>query len=604
MYEDYKQHFKEVSPVETVKKLKAKLEEIGVELEENWSDESYINTYSLRVTIKGTPIGTNGKGVSREYALASAYAEFFERYQNNLLGVQHNLQGVDFDFYECPDEKIRTAKEIVKDNDELTKLFFHNRGLEEASTKAKCAKFEELIKADYISFGLEDQYVTMPYYSVKEGKVQYISKTLLNRYYGSNGMCAGNTSEEALVQGISEILERVAQRKLFIEKPVLPTIPDEYIAKFPYIYERYTKLKACEDYTVMLKDCSFGGKYPVAALVIIEKNTGFYGIKLGCHPNYCIAMERALTEATQGHDIFTYARRSYLDFSNVSTNSYINIYNSYKIGVGQYPYQVFGTKPTYEFTPFEDISNKSNADLLKIWTNRIIQSGYDVLIRDNTSLGLPAFHVIVPGLSEMMDDKDILYRAYNTRQVVAKLVMDPTRIKKDNTKYIIASMNYYMDSILENTVDTYAKMIKGFPGSDFGADCRFYIAMCHVNNGEFDKAAKNMSLVVKQAKQRGIEQDQINFYNAVFNYCEAMVSIGDHKEVMEYMRLFYKSDLCQKLEELFIEPEEVMVKVYRMFLTMDSVSEGVDVIKHAFRVLRAARNENTVEQSQLQALFS
>ena len=136
MYEDYKQHFKEVSPVETVKKLKAKLEEIGVELEENWSDESYINTYSLRVTIKGTPIGTNGKGVSREYALASAYAEFFERYQNNLLGVQHNLQGVDFDFYECPDEKIRTAKEIVKDNDELTKLFFHNRGLEEASTKA------------------------------------------------------------------------------------------------------------------------------------------------------------------------------------------------------------------------------------------------------------------------------------------------------------------------------------------------------------------------------------------------------------------------------------------------------------------------------------
>lgn len=48
-------------------------------------------------------------------------------------------------------------------------------------------------------------------------------------------MSAGNTIEEAVVQGLSEIIERYIQRRLFIEKPVLPTIPDDYI-KNTHIY--------------------------------------------------------------------------------------------------------------------------------------------------------------------------------------------------------------------------------------------------------------------------------------------------------------------------------------------------------------------------------
>lgn len=131
-------------------------------------------------------------------------------------------------------------------------------------------------------------------------------------------MCAGNSPEEALVQGLSEIIERVVQRRIFTEKPALPDVPEEYIQQFPYVYEIIQKLKEQEKegYYYFIKDCSFGGQYPVAALIVYEKNTGKYGIKLGCHPDFGVAIERTLTEATQGQDLAEYSKRSSVDFTN------------------------------------------------------------------------------------------------------------------------------------------------------------------------------------------------------------------------------------------------------------------------------------------------
>ena len=80
-----KRRYKEVTPAETVKKLKKLLDELGIEVEEKWSDKSSVDTYSLRITIKGTDIGQNGKGMTKEFAMASAYAEFFERFQNGIF---------------------------------------------------------------------------------------------------------------------------------------------------------------------------------------------------------------------------------------------------------------------------------------------------------------------------------------------------------------------------------------------------------------------------------------------------------------------------------------------------------------------------------------
>ena len=156
----------------------------------------------------------------------------------------------------------------------------------------------------------EDGYLCLPFYNIKTGKINYLPQTLYHKYYGSNGMSAGNTPEEAIVQGLSEIFERVVQKRSFKEKTCFPDVPESYMKKYPEIYIMFNKLKSLDGYEVMMKDCSYGGKYPVAALIMLQKNSGRYGLKMGCHPDFGIAMERTFTEAAQGNDILEYVNRS------------------------------------------------------------------------------------------------------------------------------------------------------------------------------------------------------------------------------------------------------------------------------------------------------
>ena len=145
----------------------------------------------------------------------------------------------------------------------------------------------------------------------------------------------------------------------------------------------------------------------MAALIILEKNTGKYGIKLGCHPDFGVAMERTFTEAAQGQDIYQYSGRSIIDFYNCGVEEETNMYNTYKVGKGQFPYQVFGTDSDYPFTPVRDVSELDNATLMKQWCAEILEEGYDILIRDVSYLGFPSVHIIIPGLSEMTEAMDL-----------------------------------------------------------------------------------------------------------------------------------------------------------------------------------------------------
>ena len=58
-------HYKEITPAETVKRLKKILSDIHIETEEQWQKESSIGTWALRVVLKGTNIGTNGKAYQK-----------------------------------------------------------------------------------------------------------------------------------------------------------------------------------------------------------------------------------------------------------------------------------------------------------------------------------------------------------------------------------------------------------------------------------------------------------------------------------------------------------------------------------------------------------
>ena len=49
-------------------------------------------------------------------------------------------------------------------------------------------------------------------------------------------MAAGNSKDEALVEGISEIIERYVHRLVIQNRLSLPDIPESYIKKYPKLY--------------------------------------------------------------------------------------------------------------------------------------------------------------------------------------------------------------------------------------------------------------------------------------------------------------------------------------------------------------------------------
>lgn len=159
-------HYKEASPVATVERLHTILAENNIPVTESWQETSSIKTNALRVEFKGTGLGANGKGVSKEFARASGYAELFERYQNDMMGPRVTY-GDKLPFLYAADERIMSSKEIASQDNAFIHMYFSQRGIDGSSVSKKAQAFRNLQKVDSMVYGLEDSYVTLPFYSMR-----------------------------------------------------------------------------------------------------------------------------------------------------------------------------------------------------------------------------------------------------------------------------------------------------------------------------------------------------------------------------------------------------------------------------------------------------
>lgn len=563
-------NYKEELPAKTVEKLKKKLEEMKIEVVEDWSPESTIGTLSLRLNIKGTSIGSNGKGMTEQYARASAYAEFFERYQNMKMQGNSTLCNVlrnnKYEFQLFPDEKLLSAEELVKDNNAFIKMFLKQRKIVDfKDTKNAIDTLSRIQKMDYNLFLKKDKFLSMPFYSVNEHRVTYVPYFSANLHYGSNGMCAGNTPSEALVQGLSEVVERLVQTKIVMERVKLPDVSEEYLMKCPSIYNMYKIIRQLKDYEVIIKDCSFGGKYSAVALVIVEKNTGKCGVKVGAHPDYSIAIERLFTEATQGLNLEHFAKKTVVDFYNNGVNTRTNLMNGFKTGDALYPYELLCEESEYEFVEPVEGSNMSNKEMLQSMINLFLDDGYDVLIHDVSYLGFPSYQVLVPGVSEMNYPEDNYFEAENTRFHIQQLLNNPKYINTDNCKYVISVINFYKHSLMDNTMTSLTGYFSNeeYPAKEVGLDQYYFLSMCYLMLGDYEAARKEMWLINTSIEQRNIP---LNIkYRCIEYYMAGMANIKDHNKVMRYIRKLFHEDISNEMEELFSDPHNILVKQYPTF---------------------------------------
>jgi ribosomal protein S12 methylthiotransferase accessory factor len=558
--------YKEQTPEETVKNIKTILKGLGLVLEENWTDTKVGGFYTLSVNIRGSSeFSTNGKGATKEFARASAYAEFMERLQND------SLSSGDFEddvlkyrgFIVAPDEKIMSAAELADSGNAFVEMLLKFNGDEEQKKL-----YGHLSKTDKMNlwkiynrfFG--DNFLTITYYSVLHKRYEYVPYSLSRRLYYTNGMCAGNTPEETLVQGISEIFERFVNIKIFKEKISLPNVPDWYLMRYEKLYKTIKNIENEGRYKVMVKDGSLGGKYPVVALIIIDKRRQSYGMKFGAHPDFEIALERAFSEALQGKNLEAFTGLSYLIFDPAMDPAVVdpeeNLLNITKLGLGQYPLETFNQKADYEFSPFPDTAGKSNGDLLKSMLQTIILDGYDVLIRDVSYLGFPSYHVIVPGVSEMYRvDLSVLKNAeleMRLRQAVRNLHNTPDENIKILADYLMARQNalnelsFFMMAGVE-----YSDKFVGMPFEHL-----FLLSVCLYKLGNFKEAA----LMWMKFANYYFGSDQDKYYRCLAHYASAAAQGVTADRIDSILHLFYPeeiaSDVCDKMKD----PGHIIEKFY------------------------------------------
>lgn len=608
MSELQNRRYKEVAPEETVKKLKGLLEKLGIEVEEKWSNESSVGTYSLRIHIKGTDMGQNGKGMTREFAMASGYAEFFERLQNGMFRFRMEKPTEELPFVTAPDEKhlsVEDALGIKDNNGEIRNSFFENilkqNGKESATKEEKVEYIKEILneKSDLVE---KEEYNYLPYYSVKNKDLEYIPDRLFSYLFDTNGMCAGNSREEALIEGISEILERYAGMKIFKEKVTLPEIPMSYIEKFPKVKKMVEKLKQNEEYYFKMVDCSFGGKYPVAGLYIIEKNTGRFGFKMGAHPDYGIAMERCFTEAAQGRDIYEYAETCLFDFYEGEDSKNRNLTEFIFADLSAVPYQVIGEKADYEFVEMPDVANLDNKTILKNLVQSILDEGRDILVRDVNVLGFPALSIAIPGMSEISFDPNATY--FNIFVTMQKLMKNMESINAKNIKEVIKMMETIVNeigydklSILISLKDT-----SMLPCEQMGTGAKYFLAILYIMDGEYNKAAKmleDLSFLADSIIENPVEKIMIK---AVYYYASAMDKLKEHEKAMYYINLLFDEEIANCIDISFKEKGNILVNHYG--ITEDDYVDNDDAFYMPFmKKFREAQRDNAVDQMQNKEIF-
>lgn len=593
--------YKEVTPEETVAKVKKILDEIGIEVEEKWTDKSSVDTYSLRICIKGSDVGQNGKGMTREFAMASGYAEFLERLQNGLFRFRMEKPTEELPFINVPDEKYFSIDEYIgKDNSFLQNILKQN-GKENKTDKEKKEYLKEVLNGEYMDQN-NKKYTYIPYYSVKNKEIQYIPDKLFSYLYDTNGMCAGNSKEEALIEGLSEILERYAAIKIFKEKICLPEIPDEYIKKFPKVYKMKEMLDKNDKYYFRLVDCSFGGKYPVAGLYIIEKNTGKFGFKMGAHPDYGIAMERCFTEAAQGEDIFDYAKSNIFDFYEGDENDEKSLTEFIFTSLSSVPYEVIGNKPMYNFVQMPDVSNLNNKEILKRLVDSIIKEGKDILVRDVNVLGFPAFSIAIPGMSEVsFDEKATYFNIFMKMQVILKNLKN---VSLDNIKEIIEMMEIIVNkigygklSILINLKD-----LSVIPCEGVGLGTKYFLGICYIMNKEYNKAAKtleDLNFIADSLIQNQVERIIVK---ASYYYASAMDKLGSHDKAMEYMRLLFDENISKYIDASFKDRNKIIYNHYRIEED-DYVDNDDEYYLPFMKKMREKQKENCVDQIENSKIF-
>lgn len=605
-----KNKFKEEYPFNTVNKIRNILFDLGIFTTEIWIDSNVEGCYSLRVEIEGTQIGQNGKGATKEFALASAYAELMERIQNDYwyIGDYDNSVWKYKEFYCTPDEKIMSTIQLANANnlwlDSLFKAVAKNDtnlnqiDLNDLSPMELFGqKINFLNLCDYQKIlDNENCLITIPFYSLKTNKLSYIPISILKAFYATSGTCAGNTKEEAIVQGMSEIFERYANLKILKENIVPPNVPDWYLQKFEKVYNIIDYIRNQKEFNLIIKDCSIGMSFPVVASILINKLTQTYIVKFGAHPVFEIAVERSLTELLQGRNLLNASKVCTISENMNYSSSSVNIHNCLKNSSSKYTENFFSNNFDYEFKPFCDNSTQTNSDLLKYVINIISKKGYEILIRDTSYLGFCSYQIIIPGFSEIYNFGYQRLREKYSLEKARDTIKNITTSSYRDILSLINYLEYKLDWVLENSIEFTVKLPIKQNYNLINFDYRFLLAICYYRLGEY---VKSYNILKPICDYTNSDRD---YYCCIRDYIWAKSKGIKHNEIIDYLYNFYNKDIVIKAAFELENEDTVLSNIYKPYNCWDCKNCNISnkcsysIVKNIKLKLKQANSNNIINQ--------
>lgn len=501
-------------------------------------------------------IASNGKGMSYTYSLASAYAEFMERLQNNLLfsgtyyasklflknidkqssyfkKIKENNLAVDFLF--DPNEKYIPIEEIVEKHYQFCIELF-------PFVKSK----NELKKFLQTTLGFET-IATVPFYLHELKKEVYLPIELVLIACGSNGMCSGNTQNEALIQGFCELFERYAGYKIYRQNITPPDIPTEYFKGKP-VYDILRRFSEETNYRIIIKDCSLGIELPVIGILVIDEEKRKYNFNLGASLAPDIALERCLTEIHQ-NPMGIYWNDINLD--NYAGNTrftpeyiYLNGDKVFTDGTGLWPHSIFSTKFSYSFTSLNYSLNESDEKDLEFIKTKISDLGYSIYIRDVSFLGFNSYYIVVPGMSQFPENENeyktlgdtilAFIELRNLKNLPNERLTEISKIIDSNYSYLKINGYRLQDAFFYNSNKDLNDL-----------DLELFLFMLNYKIRNFSKAHFYLETFLKDKPFAPYK-----YYYGIRDYVYLLTQGQDSITIKEYLSHIYPYDIDEIIEDL------------------------------------------------------
>lgn len=380
------------APLErTLEVIKEALGKAGFEIIEKECANPLSELFWVFIQDKNHPsFFSNGKGYSKKAALASAYAEFAERAFSGFF-FQELYLGDEEGIYLAKDEVL--ARSIAEVLNPKWRRFYSMEG--------------SLGSRGWIDFQTphQDHILSLPFKRLGGEESLLFPQALLHNLYASNGIAAGNTLQEALVQAISEVIERAVRFEVIAKGYALPDIPMEVLAQHK---EACSVVEALQGlgYEVRLKDASLGRSWPVVAALLINPKDAGAMLLFGAHPNFEVALLRTLSELLQGRDPhrgFKGLEIPVLEVEECADSR--NLESHFINSTGKIPWRILEEKSDFAFESW-GVEGDREAEL-EYLARLLERFGLEVFYKDHSRLGFFVVRVVIPSFSEVYPLEDM-----------------------------------------------------------------------------------------------------------------------------------------------------------------------------------------------------